>query len=67
MEYDEFKVLIQSALQHNLTGLTWREIKETLKLPYKIPSQTQLFQLEDEIHLVFSKGKGSDYIWKINK
>ena len=67
MKYVEFKVLILNALQYNPNGLTWKELKETLKLAYKIPCQTWLYQLEDEIHLVRSKGEGSDYIWKIDK
>ena len=51
MRYSEFKESIQNALLENLAGLTWLELKSSLKLPYKIPSQTWIYQLEEEIHL----------------
>ena len=52
MTYIEFRKLIHNALQTNPNGLTWRELKDTLNLPYKIPCQTWIYQLEDEIQLV---------------
>ena len=66
MTYIEFRKLIHNALQIIPNGLTWRELKDTLNLPYKIPCQTWIYQLEDEIQLVRTKGKGKAYIWKID-
>ena len=67
MKYVEFKARIQNTLQGNPNGLTWKDLKNTLNFPYKIPCQTWICQLEDEIHLVRSKGKGRAFIWKIDK
>jgi len=67
MKYVEFKARIQNALQDNPNGLTWIDLKYTLNFPYKILCQTWIYQLEDEIHLVCSKGKGRAFIWKIDK
>ena len=51
MRYSELKESIQNALLENPAGLTWLELKSSLKLPYKIPCQTWIYQLEEEIHL----------------
>ena len=67
MKYVEFKNRIHNALQANPNGLTWQELKHTLNLPYKIPCQTWIYQLENDIQLVRFKGKSRAYIWKINK
>ena len=66
MTYIEFRKLIHNALQIIPNGLTWRELKDTLNLPYKIPCQTWIYQLEDEIQLVRTKGRSSAYIWEID-
>ena len=65
MKYAEFKESIQKALVKNPDGLTWLELKSSLKLPYNVPCQTWIYQLEDEIHLIRSKGDSRAYIWKI--
>ena len=66
MTYIEFRKLIHNALQTNPNGLTWKELKDTLNLSYKISCQTWIYQLEDEIQLVRTKGRSSAYIWKID-
>ena len=65
MKYVEFKESIQNALLENPDGLTWQELKNGLKLPYKFPCQTWIYQLEEEKNLVRSLGNGNAFIWKI--
>ena len=67
MKYDKFKNQIYTALQANPDGLSWKELRNTLNLPYEIPCQTWINQLVDEIQLIRSKGESRAYIWKINK
>ena len=67
MKYIEFKDLILNSLINNPNGLTWKELKNTLNHPYKIPCQTWIYKLEDEINLVRSKKINRSYIWKIEE
>ena len=67
MKYAEFKMQIQNALVENPDGLSWLELKGSLNIPYKIPCQTWIYQLEDEINLFRSKGKGRAFIWIVKK
>ena len=62
MKYVEFKESIQNSLLENPDGLTWQELKNGLKLPYKILCQTWIYQLEEEINLVRSLGNGNVFI-----
>jgi len=66
MRYSEFKESIQNALLENPAGLTWLELKSSLKLPYKIPCQTWIYQLEDEINLERTTKQGRALVWKLN-
>ena len=67
MKYIEFRNLIRNSLINNPDGLTWKELKKTLNLPYENPCQTWIYKLEDEINLIRSKGINRSYIWKIDK
>ena len=66
MKYAGFKESIQKALEGNPDGLTWLELKNSLNLAYKIPCQTWIYQLEQEIHLERSNKKGRVLVWKLN-
>jgi hypothetical protein len=65
MRYKEFKALIHIELLKHPDGLTWRELKDKLNLPYKRPCQTWIKQLEGEIGLSRVKGTQRAYIWKV--
>ena len=65
MRYSEFKESIQNALLENPAGLTWLELKSSLKLPYKIPCQTWIYQLEEEIYLERANKIGRAMVWKL--
>ncbi len=65
MRYSELKESIQNALLENPAGLTWLELKSSLKLPYKIPCQTWIYQLEEEIHLERANKIGRAMVWKL--
>lgn len=66
MRYVDFRDQIQIALIESPDGLTWKELKEQLKLPYEQPCQTWLKQMEAEIGLTRSRGSQRAYTWKIN-
>jgi hypothetical protein len=65
MRYVDFRNQIQRELQRNPGGLTWRELKERLDLPYKTPCQEWVARLEKEIKLSRKKGEGRAFIWKV--
>jgi hypothetical protein len=65
MRYVEFKELIRKELVKHPDGLTWEQLKNQLKLPYKQPCQTWIKQMEDEIGLSRVRGTQRALIWKI--
>ena len=66
MKYSEFKNTIQNELSNNPDGLTWKELRDQLDLPYERPCPNWTAQLEEEIGLVRSKGFQRAYIWKLS-
>lgn len=67
MKYVEFRELIQGKLKRNPAGLTWKELKTDLNLPYDRPCPTWLTSLEKDIALIREKGSGRALVWKICK
>jgi hypothetical protein len=65
MRYVDFRDFIFEELRKNPKGLTWKELKENLKLPYKRPCQTWIGQLEEDIGLSREKGDGRALVWKV--
>lgn len=65
MRYVEFRDEIREELRQNPAGLTWKELKQRLELPYNQPCPTWVKQMEQEIGLSREQGPARAYIWKI--
>ncbi|MBN1538258.1 MAG: hypothetical protein JW908_16085 [Anaerolineales bacterium] len=65
MRYIEFRDQIQNALLKNPSGMTWKELKQQLDLPYDQPCQTWVNRLESEIGLSRERGEQRALVWKI--
>jgi len=51
-------------LRQNPDGLTWKELKNSLSLPYVSPCPARVNRLETENGLARVKGSGRAYLWK---
>jgi hypothetical protein len=67
MKYVEFRDLIENELRQNHDGLTWKELKARLELPYDQPCPSWIKRMEDEIGLSRVRGLGRALVWTINK
>lgn len=67
MRYVDFRDSIQKELKRCSKGLTWKELKERLDLPYESPCGEWVVRLEKEISLSRTKGEGRAFIWKVPK
>jgi len=65
MRYTEFRDSIRSELKRCPEGLTWKELKFRLNLPYTRPCPNWTNRLEEEIGLQRQTGKGRAYIWNL--
>lgn len=67
MTYAEFRTRIQRHLETHSGGVTWQELRDTLKLPYKRPCPEWTRRLEEEIGLVRHKGCGRSLHWTLQQ
>jgi len=65
MKYVEFQSNILHELQRSPSGLTWKELRERLKLPYDRPCPTWVKQLERDIGLTRKRGTGRALVWTV--
>jgi hypothetical protein len=65
MRYTEFQGLIRDELLEHPDGMTWRELKSRLDLPYDRPCQTWIGRMEQEIGLSRGREGGRAFIWKV--
>jgi hypothetical protein len=65
MRYIKFKTLIRDELIKHPSGLTWKELKNNLALPYQRPCPTWVNQLEQDIGLVRIRETRAALIWKL--
>ena len=65
MRYIEFRDSIEAELRKHSKGLTWKQLKARLELPYERPCPTWTKQMENEIGLSRARGSGRAYVWKI--
>tara|TARA_R100000027_G_scaffold20458_1_gene14807 strand:- start:545 stop:751 length:207 start_codon:yes stop_codon:yes gene_type:complete len=66
MKYTEFRDSIAKDLKSHPSGKTWKEIKNSLSLPYKQPCPEWICRLEQEIHLERKEKKGNALIWRLS-
>ncbi|MFO1483161.1 MAG: hypothetical protein U1F71_07310 [Verrucomicrobiaceae bacterium] len=67
MTFVEFKTRIERGLSRKPAGLTWKELKVQLRLPYERPCPTWVKQLEDEIGLKRVRESGPAHVWKLTR
>jgi hypothetical protein len=67
MHYVNFRDAIQSELRRVPAGLTWAQLKQRLKLPYKTPCPEWVKQMEQEIGLSRQRGSGRAFTWRVPK
>ena len=65
MKYTEFRDLIQADLRAHSSGRTWKQLQESLKLPYRRPCPEWIGRLEQEIHLTRDSRRGNALVWRI--
>ena len=67
MKYTEFRDAIHAALSDLPVGMTWRQLRDQLNLPYDRPCPEWTKRLEQEIKLSRVQGSGRALIWKITR
>ena len=67
MRYSDFRDSICKELRESGEGLTWKEIRDRLKLPYGSPCPEWVHRMEEENGLVRTRGAGRAYIWRIGR
>ena len=65
MTYIEFRDAVCGELGRRKNGLTWRELRERLDLPYERPCPTWVRRLEVESGLTREPGPGRAYVWSL--
>ena len=65
MRYTDFRDSIIKELRRNSRGLTWKELRERLDLPYTSPCYEWLERMERENGLHRVKGPGRALLWKV--
>ena len=65
MRYVEFRDALEARLRKCPGGMTWKELREDLGLPYDRPCPEWTRRLEKEIHLVRQKATGKALVWRL--
>jgi len=65
MKYLQYRNAIQGRLRKSGAGMTWLELKESLRLPYDRPCPEWTRRLEKEIGLDRREKRGRSLVWKI--
>lgn len=63
MTYQQFRDLIQAKLRERQLGMTWRELRDDLGLPYDRPCPEWTRRLESDIGLIRQKGTDNAFVW----
>jgi len=66
MKYVDFKSAVRTRLSSHPSGMTWKQLRDDLSLPYDKPCPEWTRRLEQEIHLVRSRGAGNALVWALN-
>lgn len=67
MRFVDFRDKILTELSKNDSGLTWKQLKDKLSLPYKQPCPEWVKRMELENGLVRTKGSGKAYLWTVQR
>lgn len=66
MKYTEFRDSIRHELARSRSGKTWKELRDGLGLPYRMPCPDWVKRLEADIALDRSEKRGNALIWKLH-
>ncbi len=67
MSYSEFRDVIRKQLVKDGSGLTWKELRDSLKLPYDRPCPEWTKKLEKDIGLERKEKRGNALLWKLRR
>ena len=65
--YEAFKTAIHGGLTAAPSGLTWKELRARLRLPYDRPCPEWTRRLEQDIRLVRRKAGGNALVWAVGR
>ncbi|MBD5778233.1 hypothetical protein IEN85_01835 [Pelagicoccus sp. NFK12] len=65
MKYIEFRDSIHQELIRSQSGKTWKEIKDTLDLPYDRPCPEWIARMELDIGLERKERRGNALVWSL--
>lgn len=65
LTYQQFRDKVKRVLQYQDNGVTWSQIRETLKLDQVVPNNRWVNQLEKDIGLERVKEKDNVIIWRV--
>jgi hypothetical protein len=66
MTYEQFRDKIKGALQYNDKGMTWTQIRTSLRLNQVVPNNKWVRRMERDIGLMRVKGNDGVIVWRIN-
>jgi hypothetical protein len=66
MPYPEFRDKVKSTLQFKDAGMTWTEIRNSLKLDQVVPNNKWVRQMEKDIGLMRVKRSDGVIVWRVN-
>jgi hypothetical protein len=66
MAYEEFRDKIKGVLQYKDEGMTWTQIRTSLKLDQVVPNNKWVRRLEKDIGLMRVKSTDGVILWRIN-
>ena len=67
MRYVDFRASILRELRRQPKGLTWRELRDRLDLPYRTPCSEWVQRMEMEDGLTRTPGDGRAYVWRVKR
>src|SRR2546428_553374 len=66
MPYQEFRDKVKATLQYSDKGMTWTEIRKSLKLDQVVPNNKWVRQMEKDIGLMRVKHSDGVIVWRVN-
>jgi hypothetical protein len=67
MSYITFRDAIRRELRRHQRGLTWKQLRDRLDLPYERPCPNWVARLEQDINLSRARAAGREYVWKAGR
>jgi hypothetical protein len=65
MTYALFRSTIQTRLRRSPAGMSWKDLRQALRLPYRRPCPEWVRALESDIGLERVKSTGRALVWRV--